>query len=51
MIKHSVTDGMEMMREGLALERELQNRVFAMDDAKEGFRSFLEKRKAVFKGK
>jgi len=51
-IKRSVTDGMEMgMREGLALERELQNRLFAMDDAKEGFRSFLEKRKAVFKGK
>ncbi|HKZ49040.1 MAG TPA: enoyl-CoA hydratase-related protein [Thermoplasmata archaeon] len=52
LIKRSVTDGMEMgMREGLALERELQNRLFAMEDAKEGFRSFLEKRKAVFKGR
>ena len=51
-IKRSVTDGLEMpMYEGLALERELQNRLFAMADAKEGFRAFLEKRKPVFHGK
>jgi len=51
-IKRSVTEGIEMpMYEGFALERELQNRLFAMADAKEGFRAFLEKRKPVFQGK
>src|SRR2546426_26683 len=51
-IKRSVTEGTEMpMYEGFALEGELQNRLFAMADAKEGFRAFLEKRKAVFQGK
>lgn len=51
LIKRSVTEGMEMsMYEGLSLERELQNRLFAMADAKEGFRAFLEKRKPVFRG-
>src|SRR5438128_11714214 len=43
LIKRSVVEGMEMsIKEGLALERELQNRLFAMADAKEGFRAFLE---------
>ncbi len=52
LIKRSVVEGFEMsLPEGLALERELQNRLFAMADAKEGFRAFLEKRKAVFQGK
>ena len=52
LIKRSVVEGLEMsIKEGLALERELQNRLFAMADAKEGFRAFLEKRKAVFQGK
>ena len=52
LIKRSVTEGTEMpMYEGLALERELQNRLFAMADAKEGFRAFLEKRKPTFHGK
>ena len=51
-IKRSVQEGMEMsIKEGLSLERELQNRLFAMDDAKEGFGSFIEKRKPMFKGK
>lgn len=51
-IKRSVTEGLEMpLYEGLALERELQNRLFAMADAKEGFRAFLEKRKPTFQGK
>lgn len=52
LIKRSVAEGIEMpLYEGLALERELQNRLFAMADAKEGFRAFLEKRKPVFHGK
>ena len=52
LIKRSVVEGTEMsIKEGLALERELQNRLFAMADAKEGFRAFLEKRKAIFQGK
>ena len=52
LIKRSVTEGTEMpMYEGLALERELQNRLFAMADAKEGFRAFLEKRAPKFTGK
>lgn len=51
-IKRSVQEGIEMsIKEGLSLERELQNRLFAMDDAKEGFGAFLEKRKPMFKGK
>jgi len=51
-IKRSVQEGVEMsIKEGLSLERELQNRLFAMDDAKEGFGAFIEKRKAMFKGR
>ena len=51
-IKRSVQEGTEMsIKEGLSLERELQNRLFAMDDAKEGFGAFIEKRKPIFKGK
>jgi len=51
-IKRSVQEGMEMsIKEGLSLERELQNRLFAMDDAKEGFGAFLDKRKPMFKGR
>jgi enoyl-CoA hydratase/carnithine racemase len=51
-IKRSVQEGTEMsIKEGLSLERELQNRLFAMDDAKEGFGAFIEKRKPMFKGR
>jgi enoyl-CoA hydratase/carnithine racemase len=51
LIKRSVVEGIEMsLLEGLALERELQNRLFVTHDAREGFAAFLEKRKAVFKG-
>jgi enoyl-CoA hydratase/carnithine racemase len=51
-IKRSVIEGLETsMHEGLSLERELQNRLFSMADAKEGFQAFLEKRKPTFKGK
>lgn len=52
LIKRSVVEGLEAsLHEGLSLERELQNRLFAMGDAKEGFNAFLEKRKPNFKGK
>ncbi len=52
LIKRSVVEGIEVpLPEGLALERELQNRLFSMADAKEGFKAFLEKRKPRFQGK
>ncbi len=35
---------------GLALERELQAKLFASDDAREGLEAFVEKRKAEFSG-
>ena len=51
LIKRSVAEGIEMpLTAGLALERELQNRLFITDDAKEGLAAFIEKRKASFKG-
>jgi enoyl-CoA hydratase len=51
LIKRSVVEGIEEpLSSGLALERELQNRLFVTDDAKEGISAFIEKRKAVFKG-
>ena len=37
--------------EGLALERELQQRLFESDDAKEGLQANLEKRKPNFSGR
>jgi enoyl-CoA hydratase len=52
LIKRSVVEGIEMpLTSGLALERELQNRLFVTEDAKEGFAAFAEKRKPAFKGK
>ena len=36
---------------GLAIERELQQRLFASDDAKEGLAAYVEKRPATFKAK
>jgi enoyl-CoA hydratase len=51
LIKRSVMEGVEEpLTSGLALERELQNRLFITDDAKEGISAFIEKRKPVFKG-
>jgi enoyl-CoA hydratase len=52
LIKRSVVEGIEMpLTAGLALERELQNRLFITDDAKEGLTAFVEKRKPTFKGR
>ena len=50
-IKRAVQSGLESgFAEGLALERELQQRLFESEDAKEGLRANLEKRKPDFKG-
>ena len=52
LIKRSVMEGVEMpLDAGLALERELQNRLFITEDAKEGLSAFTEKRKPAFKGR
>ena len=51
-IKRSVQTGAEMsLQDGLAVERELQSLLFKSQDAKEGLAAYVEKRKAVFKGK
>ena len=51
-IKRAVVSGSEMgFTEGLALERELQQRLFTSADAGEGIRAFNEKRTAAFQGK
>jgi enoyl-CoA hydratase/carnithine racemase len=50
-IKRAVQSGLESsFAEGLALERELQQRLFESEDAKEGLRANLEKRQPAFKG-
>ncbi len=50
-IKRAVQSGMEAsFAEGLALERELQQRLFESDDAREGIAANLEKRKPHFTG-
>ncbi|HTW39788.1 MAG TPA: enoyl-CoA hydratase-related protein [Thermoplasmata archaeon] len=52
LIKRSVVEGIEEpLTAGLALERELQNRLFITEDAKEGLSAFTEKRKPNFKGR
>ncbi|MCI4336838.1 MAG: enoyl-CoA hydratase/isomerase family protein [Thermoplasmata archaeon] len=52
LIKRSVVEGVEMpLAAGLSLERELQNRLFITEDAKEGLAAFAEKRKPAFKGR
>ncbi len=51
-IKRAVQSGLESgFNEGLALERELQQRLFESDDAKEGLNANLEKRKPNFSGR
>ena len=51
-IKRAVQSGLEMSStEGLSLERELQQRLFESDDAREGIAANLEKRKPSFTGR
>ena len=51
-IKRAVQSGLESgFSEGLALERELQQRLFESEDAKEGLKANLEKRKPTFSGR
>jgi enoyl-CoA hydratase len=51
-IKRAVQTGAEIPFESaLALERELQQQLFQAEDAKEGLDAYVNKRKAVFKGK
>ncbi|MEZ6015806.1 MAG: enoyl-CoA hydratase/isomerase family protein [Planctomycetota bacterium] len=52
LIKRAVTSGMEVpLESGLALERELQQRLFTSEDAKEGINAYATKRKAEFQGR
>src|SRR6516225_9584906 len=51
-IKRSVQTGWEIpLESALAMERELQQRLFASEDAKEGLNAYVEKRPATFKAK
>jgi enoyl-CoA hydratase/carnithine racemase len=51
LIKRAVVTGSEVpLESGLALERELQQRLFRSEDAREGLSAFLEKRPARFQG-
>ncbi|MGI8837568.1 MAG: enoyl-CoA hydratase/isomerase family protein [Pyrinomonadaceae bacterium] len=51
-IKRAVQTGSEIPFESaLALERELQQHLFQSEDAKEGLDAYVNKRKAIFKGK
>ena len=50
-IKRAVQSGLEIPFEsGLALERELQQQLFASGDAKEGLNAYVQKRTPAFKG-
>src|SRR5687768_15713101 len=51
-IKRAVQTGAELpFQDALAVERELQQLLFQSQDAKEGIASYVEKRKAEFKGR
>ena len=51
-IKRSVQSGSEMaLEQGLALERELQARLFSTEDAHEGILAYVEKRKPTFRAR
>ena len=52
LIKRAVQSGSELPFElALTLERELQQQLFASEDAKEGIAAYMEKRPAEFKGR
>ena len=52
LIKRSVQSGANLgLADGLALERELQQRLFEGEDAKEGLAAYIEKRSPAFSGK
>jgi enoyl-CoA hydratase len=52
LIKRAVTTGLEVgIEQGLALERELQQRLFEAEDAKEGISAYNAHRSPQFKGK
>lgn len=52
LIKRAVQSGVDLpLESGLALERELQQRLFTSADAREGIAAFTEKRKATFEGR
>ena len=51
-VKAAVQGGVDLSLDaGLSLERELQAKLFASNDAQEGIRAFVEKRQARFEGK
>ncbi len=52
LIKRAVQSGLEAgFHEGLALERELQQRLFESDDAREGIAAYVDRRKPSFRGR
>src|SRR6185436_11795509 len=52
LIKRAVQSGLEVPFEsGLAIERELQQRLFQSEDAREGLAAYVEKRAPRFQGK
>ena len=52
LIKRAVTTGLEVgLEQGLALERELQQRLFESADAKEGISAYNARRPPAFSGK
>jgi len=51
-IKRAVVSGLEMsFQDGLALERELQQRLFTSEDAREGLAAYNAKRPPQFRGR